>query len=267
MSPLLSLAWGWVGSCAVLGAVWLVQLRTRNAGLVDAVWSFSVGGLAAYLAAVAPAPLMLRVLVAAMGALWGLRLGLYLLIRNHGKPEDGRYARLRREWGARANRRMFWFFQLQAVFAALLALAFVAALWRADSPPRWALALAVAVWLVAVVGEAAADAQLAVFKRNPANRGRVCRRGLWRYSRHPNYFFECLHWIAYLPLALGAPLGWLALAPPGIMAVLLLKLSGLPVTEAQAAASRPEYAEYIRTTSALIPWPPRRSSGGANRYR
>ena len=193
-----------------------------------------------------------------MGGLWGLRLGLHLFLRNHGKPEDGRYARFRAEWGDRANRNLFWFFQLQALFALLLAAGFVVLTHRPTMPPTLAIGLAIAIWLLAVGGEALADWQLAAFKRNPVNRRRVCRRGLWRYSRHPNYFFECLHWVAYVPLAWGDAWSLLTLLPPGVMAYLLLRLSGVPLTEAQAAASRPEYAAYIRTTSAFIPWPPHR---------
>jgi steroid 5-alpha reductase family enzyme len=238
--------------------VWLVQLRTRNAGLVDAVWSWSLGLLAVLYAACGTAPGTLRPLLAVLGGLWGLRLGTYLFLRNHNKPEDGRYRRLRQEWGERADRNMFWFFQVQVVFSMLLSLGFGAVAWSPVAPgPAWLLA-AVLIWLASVIGEGVADWQLERFKRDPASRGQVCRRGLWNYSRHPNYFFECLHWLAYVPLAAAGPWWWLTLAPPAVMAFLLLKLSGVPVTEAQSARSRPGYADYIRTTSVLIPWPPRK---------
>ena len=97
------------------------------------------------------------------------------------------------------------------------------------------------------------------FRADPANHGQVCRRGLWRYSRHPNYFFECLHWLAYLPLALGSSWWWAALFSPVLMAYLLMKLSGIPLLERDMAQRKPGYAEYMRTTSALIPWPPKRA--------
>ena len=113
------------------------------------------------------------------------------------------------------------------------------------------------VWLLSVAGEGMADAQLARFKKIPSNKGRVCREGLWRYSRHPNYFFECLHWFTYLLLAIGSSWWWVGLIAPFVMAFLLLRLSGIPITEAHLAKSRPEYADYMRTTSAFIPWPPR----------
>jgi Predicted membrane protein len=249
---------GAAGASAAVTLAWLIQLRTRDAGIVDAIWSWTLGGLALWFAASGDAPSDLRALLALMGGLWGLRLGLHLFLRNHGKPEDGRYARFRAEWGARANRNLFAFFQLQALFAMLLAVGFIALSRRATMPSDTAIVLAILIWLAAVGGEALADWQLAAFKRNPVNRRRVCRRGLWRYSRHPNYFFECLHWVAYVPLAWGDGWSWLTLLPPVVMAYLLLRLSGVPLTEAQAASSRPEYAAYIRTTSAFIPWPPRR---------
>jgi steroid 5-alpha reductase family enzyme len=245
-------------AAAALAAAWAVQYRTRDASVADVAWSYSVAGLGLFYAAVGQADVRLRVLLAVLAGLWGLRLGTYLLWRARGRPEDGRYRRLRERWGKAADRRLFVFFQIQALIAWLLSLSFAVIAWRPTPAPAWAAGLAVAIWLVAVVGEAIADRQLERFRRDPANRGRVCRQGLWRYSRHPNYFFECLHWCAYLPLALGAPWGGLALAAPLLMAWLLLKLSGVPATEAQAAASRPEYAEYLRTTSALIPWPPRK---------
>lgn len=249
---------GLLGVSLLLTLAWLIQLATRNAGVVDTLWSWAVGGLGVWFAAVGPAPAQLRGLLGLMAGVWGFRLGLHLLIRNHGKPEDGRYKRFRDEWGARANYNLFWFFQLQAVFALLLAVGFIVVAWSPVAPgPLW-IAGAVLLWLLSVVGEALADAQLERFKRDPANRGRVCRRGLWRYSRHPNYFFECLHWLAYLLLASASSWWWLALLPPAVMWFLLMRLSGIPLTEAQAARTRPEYADYIRRTSALIPWPPRR---------
>lgn len=237
---------------------WLLQLRTGNAGLVDAIWAWTLGGLALLYAGLGSAPEGVRALLGLMGGLWGLRLGLHLWQRNHGKPEDWRYARFRQQWGSQANARMFWFFQFQNVFTLLLsASAYIAIAYRPDEPSLHAVMLAALLWLISVTGEALADSQMEAFRSNPANRGRVCRDGLWRWSRHPNYFFECLYWCAYLPLALTAPWGWTALAAPLIMAWLLTKLSGMPLLEQEMARRKPGYAEYVRTTSALIPWPPK----------
>lgn len=237
---------------------WLLQLRTRNAGLVDAVWAWTLGGLAVFYAAMGSAPAGTRLLLALMGGLWGLRLGTHLWRRNFGKPEDFRYAQFRKEWGSRANAKMFWFFQFQNIFTLMLsASAFIAIAYRPDAPSSLAMIGAVLIGLVSVIGEGIADSQMESFRNNPANKGRVCRDGLWRWSRHPNYFFECLHWVAYLPLALDAPWGWTTLAAPLVMSFLLTKLSGMPMLEAEMAKRKPGYADYIRTTSALIPWPPK----------
>lgn len=240
---------------------WAIQRRTGNAAVVDAIWAVSLGGLAVVYALAGDAPGEVRLLVGLMGGVWGLRLGLHLGARMAGKPEDFRYAKFRQEWGDRAQFNLFWFFQFQNLFTlALSASAFAAAVYRPDAPPVWAMALAVALWLTSVVGEGIADRQMDRFRRDSANRGQVCRAGLWRYSRHPNYFFECVHWLAYLPLALGAPWGWTALVAPVVMAILLTRISGMPMLEAEMAARKAGYAEYLRTTSALIPWFPKASS-------
>lgn len=245
-------------AAAAKTAAWWVQLRTRNAGMVDPVWALTLGSLAVIYAGLGTAPQPLRVLLGLMGGLWGLRLGLHLWRRNAGKPEDWRYARFRAEWGESANVNMFWFFQFQNLFTlALSASAFLPVAFRPASPSVLAFIAAVAIWVIAVAGEALSDAQMEEFRRNPANKGRVCREGLWRYSRHPNYFFECLHWFAYVPLAWGAPYGWASLAAPLVMAWLLMKLSGVPLMEAEMIRRKPDYAEYVRNTSALVPWVPR----------
>lgn len=239
---------------------WLLQLRTRNAGLVDAIWGWTLGALAPLYAFFGSGPEPVRWAVAILGGAWGLRLGTHLWRRNHGKPEDWRYARFRQQWGEKADFNMFWFFQFQNLFTLLLsASAFLIPVFRDDAPPAWAFALAVMLWMIAVAGEGIADSQMDDFRRNPANKGRVCREGLWRYSRHPNYFFECLHWLAYVPLAFGASYWWLSLGAPLVMAWLLLKLSGVPLLEAEMAQRKPGYAEYIRSTSVLIPLPPKKS--------
>jgi len=257
MHPVSIVLIGYLSAVLIFTLAWLWQLRTRNAGMVDPIWSYSVGALAVLYAVLANGEPTVRVMTALLGGGWGLRLGSHLLRRNMGE-EDGRYARLREEWGPAAQRNMFWFFQLQVVFAMLLSLGFLVVVYQPLRPSNAVYLLALVVWLISVAGEGCADRQLSRFKAAPENRGKVCRRGLWRYSRHPNYFFECLHWLTYAILALASPWLWVTLIPPLVMAWLLLKVSGIPLTEAQTARSRPDYAEYIRTTSALIPWPPKK---------
>ncbi|MFA5939052.1 MAG: DUF1295 domain-containing protein [Sinimarinibacterium sp.] len=245
----------------VVGAktgAWLWQLRNHNAGMVDAIWACTLGSLALLYALCGTAPLELRLLLAGMDGVWGLRLGLHLWRRNYGKPEDWRYARFRAEWGVAADRNMFWFFQFQNVFTLMLsASAFAPVAYRSDLPSMAALLLALVLWIASIAGETIADRQMERFRADPAKRGQVCRDGWWRYSRHPNYFFECVHWLAYVPLAIDAPWGWLSLVAPVVMAFLLLKLSGVPLLEAEMVRRKPGYAEYLRTTSVLIPWPPK----------
>ena len=237
---------------------WLLQLRSGNAGVVDAVWAFSLGGLAVFYALVGSAPPETRLVVGMLGGLWGLRLGSHLWSRTWGHAEDWRYAQFRAQWGAQANLKMFGFFQFQNLFTlALSASAFLTVAYRPDDAPDWAQALAVLIWVTAVLGETLADNQMEEFRRHPENKGRVCDQGLWRYSRHPNYFFECLHWLAYVPLALGSPWGWLSCAAPLVMAGLLMKLSGIPMLEEGLLRRKPGYADYVARTSALIPWPPK----------
>ena len=258
LSPLETLGLAAAIAVAAKTGAWLLQLRTRNAGLVDPIWAFTLGGLAVFIAWAGSAPGESRPALALMGGLWGMRLGVHLTARNAGAPEDFRYAHFRAKWGAQADRNMFWFFQFQNVFTlALATTAYLPVAFRAGTPPDWALPLAALIWLAAVAGEGLADRQMEAFRRNPMNKGRVCREGLWRYSRHPNYFFECVHWLAYFPLALGSPWAFACLAAPAIMAALLIKLSGVPLLEEELIKRKPGYAEYVRTTSMLIPFPPK----------
>jgi steroid 5-alpha reductase family enzyme len=243
---------------AAKSLAWWLQLRTRNAGLVDPVWAFTLGAIALAYAAFGAAPLATRVALGLMGGLWALRLGLHLWRRNAGKPEDFRYAHYRAQWGEQADRNLFWFFQFQNVFTLLLsATAFLPVAFRAHNPHPVAFVLAALVWMAAVAGEGIADRQMEQFRADPGNKGRVCRDGLWFYSRHPNYFFECVHWLAYLPLAAGTPWGAAALLAPLVMAGLLTKLSGVPLLEEELLKRKPDYAEYVRTTNALFPGRPR----------
>ena len=195
-----------------------------------------------------------------MGALWSARLGWYLYATRvraeHG--EDGRYAALRDEWGAGAPARFLRVYVAQSVAATLFSLPLLSAM-RGGPLDAWALAGAL-VWLVAVAGETMADRQLAAFRARPGTRGQVCRDGLWRWSRHPNYFFEWVHWWAYVLIGHAAPLTFIG---PVVMLALLLKGTGIPHTERRPCGpAGDKYREYMRTTSAFVPWPPRRRPSG-----
>ena len=257
MPPLAAAVIALVGLVVIFSAVWTWQLKTENAGMVDPVWAYSLGLVAVLYAVLGTGDPVSRALTALGGLVWGVRLGTHLWRRNYGKPEDARYRRFRDEWGDKAASKMFWFFQVQVVISMLLSIAFMVPSYRSSPPAIGWIVLAVVLWLVSVVGEGIADRQLKRFTLDPANHNAVCRVGLWRYSRHPNYFFECVHWLAYIALSIGTPWVWFTLLPPVRMAFLLLKLSGIPLLEESMAKRRAGYADYMRTTSALIPWPPR----------
>ncbi|MDR0181942.1 DUF1295 domain-containing protein [Lysobacter arvi] len=257
MSTGASLLLVWALAALAQALAWRWQQRRRNAGLVDVVWASGVAGAAVLLAALGDGAAMPRLLLALLGGLWGLRLAWHLWRRVRGEDEDGRYAALRERWGDDPLR---WFalFQAQALLVVLFALPFAAVARNPVGDSTGLYWAAVLVWLVSVAGETVADAQLARFRSRPENRGRTMRAGLWRYSRHPNYFFEWLHWFAYVLLAVGSPIAWLAWAGPVTMYVFLRWLSGIPHTERNALRTRgDDYRRYQASTPMLFPWFPK----------
>lgn len=255
----LPLLWVLIGASVMMVFGWAWQRRSGNAGVVDVLWSAGMAASAVFYAAVLPGATLPRLLVGILGGLWGARLAIHLAQRVFSEDEDGRYRNLRRKWNGN-QAKFLMFFQAQAAFVVFFSIPFWIA---AHNPtPAWTIwtTLAVVVWLVAVVGESVADRQLAVHRNDPANKGKTCRSGLWRYSRHPNYFFEWLHWFTYVFLSIGLGAMWvgLSLIGPALMLAFLYRVTGIPYTEAQALRSRgPDYAEYQRTTSPFIPLPPK----------
>ncbi len=251
---------GLLVAAALQSVLWLVQRRTGNAAIVDVGWSASLGLMGVGYAILGPGDPVVRVVVGAMAGLWSLRLSWHLLAdRVLGQPEEGRYVELRRQWGEGFQARLFGFYQAQALLAAFLSLPFALAVSRSQA--GWLDAAAATIWVAGWILESVADRQLHRFKRDPHRRGQVCQDGLWRYSRHPNYFGEWLMWLGFAVPALGATAGWLGLLAPATMLLFILKITGIPPTEAQALRSRGEaYRRYQRTTSAFVPWPPRQES-------
>lgn len=240
---------------AMIGG-WLWQRRHRNAGIVDVIWAAGLGVAALLMAATGTGALVPRALLAGLGTAWSLRLAWHLWRRVRGEAEDGRYRQLRSSWQD-SQPKFFAFFLAQAALVVLFALPFMAV--AANPVGGWSawMLLAIVIWLVSVSGEAVADAQLRQFRAQAEHRGTTCQSGLWRYSRHPNYFFEWLHWFAYVALAIGSPIGWLAWSGPLVMYVFLRWISGVPWTEAQALRTRGEaYRDYQRRTPMLFPWFP-----------
>jgi steroid 5-alpha reductase family enzyme len=241
----------------VMAVVWRVAVRIGNAGIVDIAWSWNFTLLALLYAGLGPGWLPRRLLFGGMVALWSLRLGTYLYERvmGHHPTEDGRYQRLRAEWAPHVNRRFFWFFELQALLNVILSGPLLVACLNGAPAFHPLEAAGLALWAVAIVGETLADRQLDRFRKDPQNRGRTCEIGLWRYSRHPNYFFEWLVWVAYFLAASASPFGVFTLYAPLLMLFFLFRVTGIPMTEAQALQSRGDaYREYQRTTSVFVPW-------------
>jgi steroid 5-alpha reductase family enzyme len=249
--------------CALFAALFFFARRIENYGVVDVAWSYAFGALAVFYAACGSGWTVRRGLVAALALTWCLRLGTHLFIRvsRHHPQEDLRYAQLRRDWSENFASKMFGFFQLQAASVVLLGVVFLVPCLN-SVPHLHPLEYAgIAIWIIAVAGESLADAQLAAFKRDSANRGRVCDVGLWRYSRHPNYFFEWLVWVGFFVFALASPWGGLALIGPVSILWLLLRVTGIPMAEEQSLRSRGDaYRRYQEATSAFIPWFPKRST-------
>jgi len=250
----------WTGTAIAMALLWLWQRRSGNAAIVDVAWSFATA-LVGVVFALALGEGTRRWIIAGLSGLWGLRLGVHLWQRVAGdRHEDVRYRRMREQWGPRFQAYMFGFYQLQALWAVLFALPMAWAAWN-RSPLGWPDAAGLSIWAIGITGEAVADRQLRIFRASAASSGRVCDQGLWRYSRHPNYFFEWIHWFAYVCFAAGGDGRWLALLGPAVMLWFLLKVTGIPLLEQRLLESRGEaYRQYQRATSAFIPWPPRRIS-------
>lgn len=255
----------WGASLAGFGVIlviafgtWLASLVQRDVSLVDRLWSLMIAlpvvAYAAWLPQEARTPGFLA--AAAVLALWAVRLCLYVSWRNWGHGEDRRYTviRARNEPNFPAKS-IYLIFFLQAVLAWLVSWPFLARLAGPVTLPalEW---LGIAFAFVGTVLEIVGDQQLAAFKADPMNKGRVLDTGVWRWSRHPNYFGECLAWWGFFLVALAAG-GWWSIASPIVMTVLLLKVSGVALLEKDIGERRPAYAEYIRRTSAFFPWPPK----------
>jgi steroid 5-alpha reductase family enzyme len=242
---------------AALFALWLLSLRLRDSSIVDIFWGLGFV-LVVWITLASVGPVGPRAwLVAASTTLWGVRLAGYLVWRNIGKGEDARYAAMRRANGdAWPLRSLFIVFGLQGALMWIVSLPVQAAV-RASGPEALGpLDLAGAALVVTgVLFEGVGDLQLARFKRDPANRGRVMDRGLWRYTRHPNYFGDFLVWWGLFAPAAASGAWWTAVGP-ALMSFLLLRVSGVTLLE-KSMRKRPGYEDYVRRTSAFFPWPPR----------
>jgi steroid 5-alpha reductase family enzyme len=249
------------GAALILTALFLLTWRLSvlldNYSLVDVTWALSFAPVAVWFALSGSGWPVRRLAVAAVVAAWSLRLGVYLWTRvaGHHPREDARYAVLRQKWAANPPRAFLWFFLAQALLVWLLMLPVFLTANRAVTRFETLEVAGLALWFVALVGEGVADAQLARFKQTNTDSVAVCDAGLWRYSRHPNYFFQSLLWWGLFLMALPAPWGWTAIVAPLAMLHFLLNVTGIPLTEKLALEKRGDvYAAYQRRTSAFVPW-------------
>lgn len=239
-------------------SLWGIYLFQRNAGIVDLGWG--VGFLLAAWAYffLGNGDLAKMLIITAMASIWAGRLIYHLYRRYEVDKEDPRYTRLREKWGGDANDMLFlMMFVFQGFLVVLISLPFFIV--DFGSNPEWSKweFIGILVWFAGVLGETVADSQLTEFNKDPANHDKVCNVGLWRFSRHPNYFFECLVWVGFFLFAMPSYGGFFAIISPIAVLLLLTKVSGIPLAEEQALATKGDlYREYQRTTSAFFPWFP-----------
>lgn len=246
-----------IGLSLAMGGAWAVQRKTGNSGWIDTIWSFAVGIGGGAAALFANGAFERRIMVFAIISLWALRLGSHIGSRSAGAKEDPRYAKFIEQWGESASLRLFWFLQIQAVAAYILVLAVYLAASNPIAFPRIMDFIALAIAIIALAGEGIADAQLARFRKTPEAKSDVCETGLWRYSRHPNYFFEWLFWCIWPLLAVSDfGLSWLSLLAPVMMYWLLVHVSGIPPLEEHMLRSRGEKFRTLQNrVNAFFPGP------------
>lgn len=241
--------------------LWLFSLALKDASIVDIFWGLGFVALVWLYWALSGERTDRGLLVAILVTLWGVRLAVHILTRNWGHGEDKRYTAMREGWGSQ-----FWWVSLFQVFwlqgLLMWIIAFPLFFAQQSAADLWLLTdlVGVSLWVVGFLFEVVADLQLARFKANPDNKGKVLNSGLWRYSRHPNYFGESVLWWGLFLIAVSVPNGLWTVFSPILMTTLLLKVSGVAMLEKTITERRPKYRNYIESTSAFIPWPPKKSN-------
>ena len=242
-------------SCGLMTVVWALSIRINNYSIVDIAWAFAFGlmGILDFTQSSGPSATLFLVML----GVWSLRLGLFLFsrIQRHYPSEDNRYVQLRKEYGSHVRKRFFIFFQLQALSLVFLSLPLIIVTRYASTEISTIQWIAFGVWTMGILGETLADWQASRFKTRPENKDKICQIGLWNYSRHPNYFFESVIWWSYFLYACAFPWGWVSILCPLTILFLLLKVTGIPLAEAQAIKNRGSaYLDYQKSTSRFIPW-------------
>jgi steroid 5-alpha reductase family enzyme len=262
LSFMIAFIYAFTALSLAMTAAWLIWRKTRNSGWIDTTWTVGLGTTAALGASFGGALSQRAVLVALLVCLWAGRLGLHIALRTTAISDDPRYARLIEGWDTDAARQMYWFAQKQAWVGVPLVLAILSAAWKPGGSFHFQDCLGACVLIAGVGGEALADFQLKSFRAHPSNKGRVCDQGLWRFSRHPNYFFEWVCWLAYPIIAVdfqsGYAWGWFSISAPIIMYILLVHVSGIPLLEQHMLnRSGNEFRKYQTRTNEFFPGPPK----------
>jgi steroid 5-alpha reductase family enzyme len=250
-----------IGLAIILGAMtllWAMSVWLRDVSIVDAFWGLGFVILAWLTFVLASESSRHFLVLCGLATIWGLRLSIYLLWRNVGRGEDYRYAAMRQSFGTH-----FWWsslgfvFLLQGIILWIVALPIIASAYYPDQPWNPLHLGGILLWCIGMLFEVIGDWQLARFKANPANRGRVLQNGLWRFTRHPNYFGDfCVWWGVYL-IAAGSG-AWWTFFRPFLMSLSLMRVSGVTLLESTIQDRRPDYIAYRRSTNAFFPWFPRR---------
>lgn len=247
----------------LMAGLWLLSLRLRDVSIVDIMWGAAGALLALNTFMVADGALPRKVLISTMTVVWGTRLAAHIAVRKRGKGEDFRYAAMRaRDPDGFPRRSLITVFLLQAVL--IWAITLPAQLAQLSATPATLTLLdflGATLWVLGFGFETLADLQLRRFTADPANRGLVMDRGLWRYSRHPNYFGDALIWWGIFLVAAATPGGWVTFFSPVLMTFLLLRVSGVPMLEEALAERRKGYRDYMERTSSFFPWPPKKPNG------
>lgn len=256
------IAWGGLAVGIMFFCLWLLHFPLKNAGIVDIGWGPGFIILAGLYVSLGAGWTLRNTIFFLMFAVWGLRIALFLIKRllKEGH-EDRRYQTLRAQWAPGVTWKFLAFFETQAMLQIFLSLPAAVATLNPRPELNSVEMLGLSVWMAGLIGETIADEQLLAFKSNPSNAGRTCDQGLWRYSRHPNYFCEWLIWVGFSIYSIPTPLGWISPISPLVMYILMMYFSGIPLAEAQALKTRGEdYRRYQQTTNAFFPWFKRKCS-------
>ena len=245
-------------SSAVMAICWMVYLRTGEASFVDVIWTLGTAVAGIYFLLENQGNPNRVTLLSVMLILWSARLSIHLILRLRKRGEDSRYLRMKAKWGEQSRAKFFWFFQAQALFVVIFALPFLIA-GSSPAPLGEPEILATILWITGFIGGTMADWQLESFKSQPGRQsGDVCQEGLWKYTRHPNYFFEWLLWSSYAMAGVQAEGGLWLLLVPFLVYTFVTKLTGMPFIERPKLADKGgAYADYVANTSPFFPWIPK----------